>query len=65
MNLIIDRFEGEYAVVELPDKTCVNIPKKALPEEAAEGDIIKIAVNKREAEKRKNKIQKIADDLWE
>ncbi|MCG1011648.1 DUF3006 domain-containing protein [Tepidanaerobacter sp. GT38] len=65
MNLIIDRFEGEYAVVELPDKTLANIPKKALPEEAAEGDIITITVNKRETEKQKEKIRKMADDLWE
>mgnify|MGYP001182008488 CR=1 FL=1 len=65
MNLIIDRFEGEYAVVELPDKTFVNIPKKALPEETKEGDIITITVNKGETEKRKKKIRKLADDLWE
>lgn len=65
MNLIIDRFEGEYAVVELPDKTFVTIPKKALPEEAKEGDIITITVNNSETEKRKKKIRKLADDLWE
>jgi len=65
MNLIIDRFEGEYAVVELPDKTLANIPKKALPEEAAEGDIITIAVNKIETAKRKEKVRKMVEDLWE
>ena len=65
MNLIIDRFEGDYAVVELPDRTFVNIPKKALPEEAKEGDIITITVNKSETERRKDNIRKLADDLWE
>jgi len=65
MDLIIDRFEGEYAIVELPDKTFVNISKKALPVEAKEGDIITITVNKRETANRKNKIQKLANDLWE
>lgn len=65
MNLIIDRFEGEYAVVELPDKTLANIPKKALPQEATEGDIITIAVNKIETAKRKEKVRKMVEDLWE
>jgi len=65
MNLIIDRFEGGYAVVELPDRTFVNIPKKALPEEAKEGDIITITVNKSETERRKDNIRKLAEDLWE
>ncbi len=65
MNLIIDRFEGDYAVVELSDRTFVNIPKKALPEEAKEGDIITITVNKSETERRKDNIRKLADDLWE
>jgi hypothetical protein len=65
MNLIIDRFEGDYAVVELPDRTFVNIPKKVLPEEAKEGDIITITVNKSETERRKDNIRKLADDLWE
>ena len=51
MKLIIDRFEGEYAVVELQDKSMVNIPKKILPAEAGEGDIISIVIDKDETEK--------------
>lgn len=65
MNLIIDRFEGEYAVVELPDKSMVNIPKKALPADAGEGDIIQVIVNKSETEKREEEIKKLAQDLWQ
>jgi len=65
MNLIIDRFEGEYAVVELPDKTFVSIPKKAIPEEAKEGDVITVTVNKKETDSRKNRIQRMARDSWE
>ncbi|HHY03795.1 MAG TPA: DUF3006 domain-containing protein [Thermoanaerobacterales bacterium] len=65
MKLIIDRFEGEYAVVELQDKSMVNIPKKILPAEAGEGDIISIVIDKDETEKRKQEIQKLAEDLWE
>jgi uncharacterized ferredoxin-like protein len=65
VKLIIDRFEGEYAVVELQDKSMVNIPKKILPAEAGEGDIISIVIDKDETEKRKQEIQKLAEDLWE
>jgi len=64
MNLIIDRFEGEYAVVELPDRSMVNLPKKVLPADACEGDVISITIDKDEIRDRKQKIQKLAEDLW-
>jgi hypothetical protein len=31
MQCIIDRFEGEFAVVELPDRTMVNMPRILVP----------------------------------
>lgn len=37
--MIIDRFEGEYAVVET-DGGMINIERGRLPENAAEGDVI-------------------------
>lgn len=40
MRMIIDRFEGIYAVCEKEDCTMVNIPKNELPNEAKEGDIL-------------------------
>lgn len=36
-KLIIDRFEGNYAVCEQEDKTIVKIPKYKLPLECEEG----------------------------
>lgn len=36
---IIDRFEGEYAVVEMDEET-ISIPLCALPAEAKEGDVL-------------------------
>ncbi len=65
MQFIIDRFECEYAVVELADKSTVNIPRSLLPKDAQEGDIIEITVNKNETSKRKNNISKLMDDVWE
>ncbi len=44
--MVIDRFEGEFAVIELEDKSLVNVPIKILPPDAKEGDIISITINK-------------------
>lgn len=40
MYLIIDRFEGEYAVCERQDRTMVDIPKAEMPQGAKEGSKI-------------------------
>ncbi len=45
MKIIIDRFEGEFAVVELLDGKMINCPKELLPENAKEGSIINIVVD--------------------
>ena len=45
MEIIIDRFEGEYAVVEITKGKMVNMPKVLVPD-AKEGDVIKIIVDK-------------------
>lgn len=39
--MIIDRFEGEYAVVET-DSGMIDIERSKLPENAAEGDVIEL-----------------------
>ena len=46
MKLIIDRFEGNIAIIELPDGRLIDCPKGILPANAEEGDIINIVVNK-------------------
>ena len=63
MKIVIDRFEGEYAVCEMPDSTMVNIPKIVL-EGASEGDIININIDKAETDKRKENIEKLMNDVW-
>ena len=44
MTMIIDRFEGEYAVLELREETgevlYKNLPASWLPDDAAEGDVV-------------------------
>ena len=64
MKLVIDRFEGDFAVCELPDRTMVNIPKQIF-ENADCGDIINVTVDKDAIKKQKEKIEKLMDDIWE
>ena len=39
MRYIVDRFENEYAIVELDNGEFIDIPKKVLPPDASEGSI--------------------------
>ncbi|HHV32522.1 DUF3006 domain-containing protein [Caproiciproducens sp. LBM24188] len=64
MKYTIDRFEGEFAVVELENQQFVNIPRSAIPMEAKEGDILNVQVDHEETEKRRKHIQKLMDDVW-
>ena len=63
MRVIIDRFEGDYAIVELPDRTYVDMPKILL-EDAKEQDIINILVDKEETIERKKSIKSLMDKLF-
>lgn len=63
---IIDRFEGKWAVIEFGKET-FNLPKKLLPPETKEGDVldIKISINREETQKKKEKIKKLAKELFD
>lgn len=56
MKVIIDRFEGNFAVVELDNKKFANLPKILLPGGVGEGSVISIELDERETELRKRKI---------
>lgn len=45
MKIIVDRIEGDYLVVELPNGKYKNINKNRYPD-AKEGDIIDTEINK-------------------
>jgi hypothetical protein len=69
MKVTIDRFEGDYAVCEKPDRSMINILKTNLPKNAKEGDILEIEgkairIDSSETAKRKTEIQNLADELW-
>ena len=61
--LIIDRFEGDFAVVET-ENGFINVPRKDIPSNANEGDILKLSLEKKEAEKRKEHIDGIMNSLF-
>lgn len=44
-KIIVDRFEGDFAVVELPNGRMIDCPKALLPDNVEEGSILKIIVD--------------------
>lgn len=70
MKVIIDRFEGEYAICEKEDRKMISIKKSKLPDEAKEGDVIvirneNIVIDSSTTQDRKHRLQKLMDELWE
>jgi hypothetical protein len=70
MQVMIDRFEGSFAVCEDENRKMINIEKARLPKEAKEGSVLiiqgdKIEIDYNETEKRKDRIKKMMDSLWE
>jgi hypothetical protein len=43
---IIDRFEGQYAVVELSTRQMVDVPRIIVPKDAKEGSTIKVVLGR-------------------
>ena len=63
MKVIIDRFEGDYAIVELDEWKILELPKELIPE-AEEGDVINIEILKEETNKRKEQIKNKMNQLF-
>lgn len=63
MRVIVDRFEGDYAKVELDEGVFYDIPKLLVPD-AKEGDVIDIIVNHEETEKLKSEVNNLINDLF-
>ena len=56
----IDRFEGEVAVLLVgPEQTVVNVPRSDLPENAGQGDVLRLeaTIDREETERRRESIQ--------
>lgn len=63
---IIDRFEGDLVIVEFEGKT-YDLPRKILPPEVKEGDVLRIefTLDTKETLNRKEKIKQLEDELFE
>lgn len=68
---IIDRFEENYAVIEIIEKEhyLIEIEKNQLPKNAAQGDVLilgeVIMIDKAETQKRKAHIDELFEELFE
>ncbi|AFK87467.1 MULTISPECIES: DUF3006 domain-containing protein [Thermoanaerobacterium] len=62
---IIDRFEGDYAVIEY-GRVTFNFPRTLLPKDSKEGDVIKfdVRIDDKETFKRSQKMKRLADELF-
>lgn len=69
-KIIIDRFEGIYAICENEDKSMFAIEKSELPKDIEEGTVIlisdsgEIELDKNETQKRKNNIKNLQNKLF-
>ena len=69
MKVIIDRFEGNFAVCEKEDRKMLDIQREKVPNTAKEGDVLniindRITIDHDETEKRKKEIEELTKDLW-
>ena len=67
---IVDRFEGDYAILETESSTLINVNKNDIIGEVKEGDLLikknnLYYIDKEKTEIRKNKINDIMKGLWE
>ncbi|MFA9378196.1 MAG: DUF3006 domain-containing protein [Lachnotalea sp.] len=67
MKLVIDRFEGKYAVC-MQEDSIINIPRYKVPINAKDGDCLVMengffVVQKEVTEDKRYKVKKIMDDL--
>lgn len=65
MKVVVDRFEGEFAIVEMADKQIVNMPRVLLPKLINEGDVIDISIDEEETDRRSERIKKLAEEVCE
>ncbi|MDN6196217.1 MAG: DUF3006 domain-containing protein [Atopostipes suicloacalis] len=70
MEVIVDRFEGDYAVCETENREMKDIPKEKLPKGVKEGDVLVItdegiSIHPAKRKEREQRINDLMNDLWE
>lgn len=64
MEVIVDRIEGDYAIVEIEKGNMSNLPLDLVPN-VKEGDIVTITINKDKTEDRKKNIEELMNSVFE
>lgn len=57
MKVIIDRIEGDLAVLELENGEFINVDIRILPSNAMEGSIITISCDENETDKKRTEVK--------
>ncbi len=65
MKVIIDRFEGDFAIVETEDKKFVNMSRQLVPASAGEGSVLSIEFDVEGTERRRAAISDLMKKVWE
>lgn len=70
MTGVIDRFEGEFCVVEMENGSMKDIRVTEIPVGSKEGDVLRfkdhnISFDKIETEKRKHEIEELMKDMFQ
>lgn len=70
LMLIIDRFEGKFAVCEEEEGTFREISRDQLPPESKEGDCLDYQdgtyqINREETQRRREEILRLQNSLWD
>lgn len=63
---IVDRFEGDWAVIEYGQQT-FNFPRELLPPDVKEGNVLRflVSIDPGATNKRRKEIQKLIDLVFE
>ena len=69
MLVIVDRIEGQFAVIEFPDRTTKDVPLNELPKELKPGDCFLYndglyVPAPEETSKRRAKITELMKSMW-
>lgn len=65
MRAVIDRFEGDIALVETVTGHATAGFSRNLLEDAKEGDIIEVTILKHESDEKREEVNKIMDRLFD
>ena len=57
----IDTLERNFAIIQLPNRSYVNLPIELIPFNVKEGDTIEIVINETETAKHKSIKEKLVD----